>query len=262
MVTLAGSFRNRFVRSRAIASLFLCGLLLVSEGGAAGFETDQYNLPPWPLADIGDAVTDHVEQKLRQAVGRLTSKSRPTKVFADKHHLVQAQRLRFGDKEQARIAYLRSNDAVASKVYQLLALEFPLHQRRHVDGLASFPRTPARYRTSFFQSIFLPWPSDTVTVSPTVKLYGSHFGTDKIAHLFQQDTLPQDLHAGTGRGRPGRSNAERCSLGTGNGTGNLWNTDRHVYSNGDLAANYVGKFYQGLTQAVKIELIPGQRCYC
>src|ERR1700730_425940 len=59
--------------SHAVASLILCGLLVLSQTSAYGFETDQYNLPPRPLADIGDEVTEHVEQKMRQAIEQINA---------------------------------------------------------------------------------------------------------------------------------------------------------------------------------------------
>jgi len=43
---------------------------LLTSGHVCAFETDQYNLPPKPLADIGVEVSDHVESKLRTAVDK------------------------------------------------------------------------------------------------------------------------------------------------------------------------------------------------
>src|SRR4051794_110913 len=37
------------------------------------FETDQFNLPPDPLADIGDEVSEHLESSIRSAVAGLNS---------------------------------------------------------------------------------------------------------------------------------------------------------------------------------------------
>ena len=257
MVTLAGSFRSRFVRLRAITSLFLCGLLLVSESGVAGFETDQYNLPPRPLADIGDEVTDHVERKLRQAAGQINveisahQKCLPTNTISRRPSGCDS-----AEKEQARIAYLRSNEAVARTVYQSLGAGVPpfTNGGTWID-LHHFRGHPARYRTSFFQSIFLPWPSDTVTVSPTVKMYGSHFGTDKIAHLFQQGYSYYKIYTrALAEGKtPDEATQKAVRWGQETERGIFGTLISGVYSNGDLAANYVGlKFYQGLTEAVKI----------
>jgi hypothetical protein len=49
-----------------------------------------------------------------------------------------------------------------------------------------FVGQPARYKTSFHKSIYFIFPTDYIGISPTVNLYGAQFGTDKIAHIFQQ----------------------------------------------------------------------------
>ena len=49
-----------------------------------------------------------------------------------------------------------------------------------------FSARPARYRPPPWKSIFSFWPTSGLTLSSTVNMYGAQFGTDKIAHLFQQ----------------------------------------------------------------------------
>ena len=245
------------MRSRAVTSLFLCALLFVSQTGVAGFETDQYNLPPRPLADIGDEVTEHVEQKLRQAIAKINAEIStrqnclPTNPTGRKQAGCES-----ADKEQARLAYLRSNDAVARKVYQLLGAGVPPFTNGGTwMDLHHFRGQPARYRTSYFKSIFLPWPSDTLTVSPTVNLYGSQFGTDKIAHLFQQGysyykIYSRALAAGM---TPDQATQKAMSWGQETERGIFGTLIAGVYSNGDLAANHAGlRFYQGLTREISI----------
>jgi hypothetical protein len=246
------------MRPRAIASLFVSGLLLVFQSGVAGFETDQYNLPPSPLADIGDEVTEHVEQKLRQAIEKLNAE---ISIHENCLQVRPAERKQSGcesaPKEQVAIAYLRSNDAVARIVYQLLGAGVPPFTNGGTwMDLHHFREHPARYRTSFFKSIFLPWPSDTLTVSPTVNMYGSQFGTDKIAHLYQQGFSYYKIYrrALTEGQTPDEATAQGVRWGQGTERGIFGTLIAGVYSNGDLAANYVGlKFYQGLTQEIKID---------
>src|ERR1700682_6432710 len=117
---LLGRSRHSLMRSRVIPSLLLCGLLLLSQTGVAGFETDQYNLPPRPLADIGDEVTEHVEQKLRQAIEKInaeisTRQNCLTTITARKKSGCEST-----DKERAKLVYLRSPDEVARRVSHLL----------------------------------------------------------------------------------------------------------------------------------------------
>src|ERR1700682_366075 len=254
---LLGRSRHSLMRSRVIPSLLLCGLLLLSQTGVAGFETDQYNLPPRPLADIGDEVTEHVEQKLGQAIERINAEISthqnclPTNSTRRKKSGCQS-----ADKEQARLAYLRSSDAVARKVYQLLGAGVPPFTNCGTwMDLHHFRGHPARYRTSFAKSIFLPWPSDTLTVSPTVNLYGSQFGTDKIAHLFQQGYSYYKIyaHALTEGKTPDEATQKAVRWGQATERGIFGTLVAGVYSNGDLAGNYAGlKFYQELTQEIKI----------
>jgi len=250
-------FRLGLMRSRALTSIFLCILLLVSQTGARAFETDQYNLPPRPLADIGDEVTEHVEQKLRQAIEKINAE-----ILAHQDCLPanSAVRRKSGcdsaAKEQARLAYLRSNDAVARRVYELLGAGVPPFTNGGTwMDLHHFRVHPARYRTSYFKSIFLPWPSDTLTVSPTVNLYGAQFGTDKIAHLFQQGYSYYKIYRDAQREGKTPEEATQKAVRWGQGTerGIFGFLIAGIYSNGDLASNFAGlRFYQGLTQETKI----------
>ncbi len=66
-LSAAKSVIKIFMNSQAIARLFLCVVLLMQANIAFAFETDQYNLPPEPLADIGDEVSEYAEQNLRNA---------------------------------------------------------------------------------------------------------------------------------------------------------------------------------------------------
>jgi hypothetical protein len=232
-------------------------LLLVFQSGALGFETDQYNLPPRPLADIGDEVTEHVEQRLRQAIEKINAEISthqnclPPTTTARKRSGCES-----ADKEVAKLAYLRSNDAVALKVYQLLGAGVPPFTNGGTwMDLHHFRGHPARYRTSLSKSIFLPWPSDTLTVSPTVNLYGSQFGTDKIAHLFQQGYSYYRIYARALTEGKTADEATQKAVRWGQETerGIFGTLIAGVYSNGDLVANYAGlRFYQGLTQETMI----------
>ena len=60
----------RSINSQKLAALVLVGCLLLFPASVFAFETDQYDLPPVPLADIGDEVAEHVEQKLHKAVDK------------------------------------------------------------------------------------------------------------------------------------------------------------------------------------------------
>jgi hypothetical protein len=118
-----------------------------------------------------------------------------------------------------------------------------------------FEKQPARYKTGFRKSIFFVFPINYLTISSTVNVYGSEFGTDKIAHFFQQGYAYYKIY---NRARLGGLAPETAA-----GKAVKWGqmTERTfygtlvsgVYSNADLCANFVGmKFYLNLTRPVKI----------
>jgi hypothetical protein len=244
--------------SRALTSLLLCSLLLLPRVATYGFETDQYNLPPKPLADIGDEVSQHVEQRLRKVVEKINAEIRAREGCLVKNVRRSNESVcQSPEEEQTRLEYLRSNDAVANEAYHQLGAGVPPFTSMGTwMDLHHFRGQPARYRTSYWKSLFLFLPNICFTISPTVKLYGSEFGTDKIAHLFQQGYSYYKIYnralaegaatpeEATNRAVRWGQKTERTIYGT---------LVAGVYSNGDLAANYVGmKFYQGLTREIKI----------
>src|SRR5258708_33784028 len=110
MKLLGPSMRARF----AILDLLFTALL--SPWTAIAFETDQYDLPPHPLADIGDEVAGHVELKLRIAVDKINAGISEAEncIAADATH----RRLHGCGApvdEKPRGEYLRSEDPFAHK---------------------------------------------------------------------------------------------------------------------------------------------------
>src|SRR5687768_7844735 len=96
----------------SLTTLFLI-LSLLSGGSAWAFETDQYNLPPVPLADIGDEVTERVETELRDAVLYANAAiERSLKCIE-----LKAKGCQSADKERTKLASLRSPDAIAKAIY-------------------------------------------------------------------------------------------------------------------------------------------------
>ncbi len=57
-----------------IITFFICFAFLAQSFPVFAFETDQYNLPTVPLADIGDEVSEYVEGHIREAIGKLNTK--------------------------------------------------------------------------------------------------------------------------------------------------------------------------------------------
>src|SRR5436190_7679438 len=107
---------------------------------------------------------------------------------------------------------------------------------------------PARYKTSYFNSIYTAEPIDYATMSPTVRIYGTEFGTDKIEHFLQQGydyyKIYQNEIAAGRTSEAGESKAVKWGRMTEQTYFGLLVAG--VYSNADLVANYAGmKFYLG-----------------
>jgi len=118
-------------------------------------ETDQYDLPPRPLADIGPEVAAHVELKLRAAVDKVNAEIESRERCIE---TVDGKQDTCGDpiSERIKLEYLLSEDAIAHEAFAQLGDGFPpFTQYGNVDGLASFMAQPARYHTSLWKSIFI-----------------------------------------------------------------------------------------------------------
>jgi hypothetical protein len=230
--------------------------VLLPQTTVSAFETDQYNLPPKPLADIGDEVSEHVEAKLRKAVDKINAEILRRQKCVASGSSAQEQGCDSVAEDRAKLNYLRTNDAVAHEAYKQLGAGVPpfTSMGTWMDS-HDFKHAPARYQTSYWKSIFLFLPPIYLTISPTVKLFASEFGTDKIAHFFQQGytyykirrralakgTTPEEA---TKKAVRWGQMSERTFYGT---------LVSGVYSNGDLVANYAGmKFYQGLTSESRV----------
>lgn len=225
---------------------------------ALGFETNQYDLPSPPLADIGPEVTAHVQTKLRVAVEKINReilmREKCLALLLDSHHRDDCAD---AAAEGKRLEYLRSGDGIAQAAFDQLGAGVPpfTSMGTWVDS-HHFLAQPARFRTSYLKSIFILNPGIAITISPTVRLFGSEFGTDKIAHIFQQGYTYYKLYRralaegetpsdATGKAIHWGQKSERTFYGT---------LVAGVYSNGDLAANYAGlKFYQGLSAPITID---------
>jgi hypothetical protein len=237
--------------------LFLCVALLAQTTAVFAFETDQFNLPPQSLADIGDEVSEYAEQNLRKAVEKINAEILARQACLE-NRAVKSKKVKCDstDKEKARLKFLRSEEAVAREVYNLLGTGiFPFTKSASWVESHHFIGQPARYKTDYPKSIYAILPTNYLTISPTVNLYGAQFGTDKIAHFFQQGytyyrIYNRALAQGLSPDEAARKAihwgqmSERTFYGT---------LVSGVYSNADLCANYAGmKFYQGLTRPIKI----------
>jgi hypothetical protein len=218
----------------------------------AAFETDQFNLSREPLADIGDEVSEYVEDNLQKAVGKLNTKISESQNCLDN----RGKNCEPTEKEREKLEYLRSEEALAREVYNLLGAGFiPSTKSGTWMNSHKFRAQPARYKTSYGDTIYRLVPTNYFTISPTVKIYGFQFGTDKIAHIFQQGYTYYTKYRRESKKDLSPDETAKKAVRWGKITEQTYfgTMVSGVYSNGDLAANYAGmKFYLGLTREIRI----------
>lgn len=236
-----------------VSALFLSTVLALQGVTVAAFETDQYNLPPVPLADIGDEVSEHVEAGLYSAVAKINSDITKSLNCLE----TKVRGCRSADEERKKLANLRSNDAVAEAFFKLIGdgsvftTKFGNWMRSH-----KFCGQPDRYKTSYGESIFILNPTDYLTISPTVRLFGAEFGIDKLEHFFQQGYKYYTIEKESIKKGKTADEAARKAIRWGQLTERTYYglLASGVYSNADLYANYAGmRFYQGFTKPLQIK---------
>jgi len=236
-----------------LINIFLIFALLIQASAVFAFETDQFNLPETPLADVGAEVHEYVFENVSQALEKINRE------IIERQKCLENKAAKDCDSEaenRERLKYLRSSAAVTRAVFNRLGAGIvPFTASGTWMEKHQFKVQPARYKTNFKTSIYATFPSNYFTISETVNLYGAEFGTDKIAHIFQQGytylriyerALEKNLskEAATKKANDWGRRSERTFYG---------NLVSGVYSNADLAANFAGlKFYQNLTGEIKI----------
>ncbi len=242
------------MKLQPIIRLFLCAVLLMHSSVALAFETDQYNLPPTPLADIGVEVTDYAELNLRQSVEEINEEITELQGCLEKK--IVNEKCKSPKKTRKKLIYLQSEDAVAKGIFKKLG-----------DGMIPFTKVSlwmewhkfkeknVRYKTGFAKSIHFTAPINYLTISPTVNIFDTNLGTDKIAHIFQQGYDYYEIYRRALAKGDSEDEATKKAVKWGRKTEKTYfgTWVSGIYSNADLAANYAGlKFYQGLTHEIKI----------
>ena len=148
------------MKLKALISLLLSFAFVVQPFATAAMETDQYNLPPVGLADIGDEVSEYIESDLYAAVAKVNGEISRHQTCLEARN---SNRSGCGkaDSEREKLAYLRSNDAVAKELYKLLGdgniFVSPVGKWLNSH---EFRGSPSRYKTGYLQSIFVAEPID------------------------------------------------------------------------------------------------------
>lgn len=237
-----------------ISFLFLVVLVFQPIVGHA-FETDQYNLPPAPLADIGEEVSEHAAERLLLAVARLNAE------ITIHQACLEGRAGRKGGcgskgEEIRKLEFLRSEEAIAAEVFKTLGAggvfetTFGRWIRSH-----KFSHVPSQYKSDYMHSIYTLLPTNYITISPTVRLFGAEFGTDKIDHFFQQGHTYYSVRRKYLKRGLDKRQAEERAVRWGRRTEKTYfgSWVSGVYSNADLFANFAGmRFYQRLTEPIQI----------
>jgi hypothetical protein len=233
----------------------LVAIIIANVPVVSAMETDQYNLPKVPLADIGDEVSEYLETSFRAAIEKINAEIALCESCLNGTATKQTK-CKSAAKERERLEFLRSNDAIAEAVYKLHGdgSIFITHIGKWLNS-HKFTATPARYKTSFTDSIYVTMPIDYTFLSPTVKIDGIEFGTDKLDHFFQQGYQYYKIYnKAVAKGmKPDEAVKKAISWGRKTERTYFGYWVSGVYSNADLYANYVGlKFYQSLTKPIQI----------
>lgn len=232
------------------------GLLVVAMLGsqwAGAFETDQYSVPPAPLADIGDEVSEYVRQNIAAAVDKL---DREIAVHEECLKVPGTKNCGSRSDEQKRLSDLRTDTTLAQEVFSRLG-DGSLFVTKTGKWFNAhrFAHTPDRYKPAYKDSFYVFMPLDYATISPTVNIYGVETGWDKIEHLFQQGHNYFTTYRNALKTGKPAEDAVKAAVKWGKRTENTYFglMVSGVYSNGDLVANYAGlKFYEGLTRELKL----------
>lgn len=249
---------------RLAIAIFVAATLLA--GGAAGHETDQFSVPTGQeFVDLGDLWNRLLHEAVRRSVEQTN------------REIAAARKDPIPELGHLRLATLQSPDHIAQKV----RWQFPVGLLMIEEIEATFEREqekekyagklvlyrPQGERATYNRQSWLPDPRQltrtTLARSSTIKVHGTHFGTDKFGHFLGWGHLyylQYRLSRGLGLSP---EEALRATIATGNenpvgemGLHGLITTG--VYSNADLAANLVGaKFYINLTEPVSLK---GQHC--
>lgn len=232
---------------KALIHFVLIITLLTSPSFSLAFETDQFNLPAEPLNDIGNEVTNYTKENLEKAIEKINTEI----LFSQRCLEEKTKKCQSPEKERKKLAFLRSEDAVAVELYNLIGKGVPVTSSSDWLEKHDFKIQSVRYKPSLKNSIYLVFPTDYIGLSSTINMYGAEFGTDKIAHLFQQGYDYLKIYKReTAKGLT-HQQAVKKAVKWGQRTERTYygTLVSGVYSNADLASNYAGlKFYFGLTR--------------
>lgn len=235
----------------------IASLVAVPSKGLAN-ETDQFLLPiDRQMADVGPYLSRVHFQVLDDFVTRANRQIRDAKRERDRL------------KREAILQQAQSPLTVANHVraafgpgfFETLELENVL---RTQGAKTLFPKQIAAYKTSnwIYSSVHLPFDPRKIPLSlpsSTMRVFDHYIGTDKLGHfhdlghIYHKDFVSW-CNLGINRDEALRRVVADYSRGPISEAGSIGFFATGVFSNGDLAANYLGfKFYLNLTEPVMLK---------
>lgn len=235
-------------------------------GVAGGHEVDQYDIPEGTdLVDHGD----YWDQLLYRAVERGVAKT--NQAIDDTRRLLIVPGVR-----QARLAQLQSpshltwavRHQLPNAVMAIAGTEWKLHQAPQAkEGQSQDNKAVNLYYSSPLSGTYskLPWWPDpriltriSLLRSSAVKVHGQYIGVDKLAHFTGMGAWYYAYYQAARAAGKSQSEAIAVarSIGKYGPLSETWlvgGIPTGIYSNADMAANYVGlKYYINLTEPVTI----------
>jgi hypothetical protein len=237
--------------------LFVAGAMIWAHP-AAGHESDQFTLPvDRPFADMGDFL-DAVHYR---AVERAAAELNVQIAVAMRDPDPARRRERLDELHSpwriAEAVNARFNDAFFEVIDLELALDSGWAHKMHPGQITSYVTLDWVYSAAHF-------PLDPRRVvlafqSSTFKAYGVYLGTDKLSHFHHLGIMYYEaLLEGRRQGLSEEEALARVRRQYCEGPLSEWGmlgwAVTGVYSNGDLAANYLGmRFYENLTEPVRLK---------
>jgi hypothetical protein len=244
-----------FGTARMFRAACVVVLTLLAALPARALETDQFTPPPHPLDDISPQLQQHTTAVLQRVISRTNIRRL--------NALRDARRTSQKGWKQAHLqkaANYLTEDYVARALFDEVGHGLPDCTIESWVAKSKFPYAHYRFDPPIGQSVYGPnpfaRPLTLQELSPTVKLYGSYMGTDKIGHVFQQGyEYFEAYRRAEAKGRtPEQARRAAVQVGVGQEHGFFGLVMVGVYSNADLAANYAGlKLYLNLTRPVTVD---------
>jgi len=248
-------FANRNQVPR-VAMIWLLVLSAVSVARAN--ETDQFTLPPdKEFVDLGPWITECHYRVLEKVVKKANKKIDQAAKIKNKHERELALR-----KAQSPGALADSiRHSFAPGFFDMMDVEAALKTKK---AERNFPGKVLLWAPGNWIYLYTHLPFDPRKIpllfpAGTIKVYDVYVGTDKFGHFHDLGHIYYKDYLSRRRGGQAEEKAiagvistwSRGPISEGAGIGNL---ATGVYSNADLAVNYLGyKFYRNMTEPVMLQ---------